>query len=66
MVVYRNALFKEAANLFGTEARVGIFVELELSNGHSVFLARQGVVKFCPHGMEVISEEVATKQPNER
>ena len=56
MVIYRSACFKGYATLFGSESRGGIFVELEQANGHTVFLARQGLVQFCPHGMEITAE----------
>ena len=66
LVVYRNVLFKDYASLFRPEARVGIFVELEQANGQSVFLARNGLIRFCLHGTEVTAEEVSEHRGDER
>ena len=54
-VVYSDVLFKEAYSLFDSDARVGIFIEIEQKNGDSVFLAKQGLIKFCIHGAKITS-----------
>ncbi len=58
LVVYRNALFKGRSRLlsarehdFGSE-----FLEVEQSNGQTVYLSLHAVRKFCQHGVEIIPE----------
>jgi len=60
VVVYRNALFKGRSKLlsarqpdFGAE-----FLELEQSNGQTVYLSLLSVLRFCEHGAEVVGEIV--------
>lgn len=59
VTVYRNALFKGRRKLlsarehdFGTE-----FLELEQSNGHTVYLSLHSVLRFCEHGAEIVGEK---------
>lgn len=66
LVLYRNARFKGYVTLFGMESGGGIFVELEQANGDTVFLARNGIIQFCPHGTQVKGEVIRGKESNER
>ena len=61
MVVYRNALFKGRSKLLSTrEHDIGAeFLELEQSNGQTVYLSRLTVVKFCEHGGEFTGEIIS-------
>ncbi len=63
MVVYRNALFKGRSKLLSTrEHDIGAeFLELEQSNGQTVYLSRLTVVKFCEHGGEFTGEIISPK-----
>ena len=57
-VVYRNALFKGRRSLLNTRP-MGIgseFLEVEQSNGQTVFLSSHSVRKFCEHGAEIAGE----------
>jgi ATP-dependent Clp protease ATP-binding subunit ClpA len=63
VVVYRNALFKSRSKLlisrqtdFGAE-----FLELEQSNGQTVYLSLLSVFKFCEHGAEIVGEIIPPK-----
>jgi hypothetical protein len=58
VVVYRNALFKGRKRLLSTrEHDIGSeFIELEQSNGQTVYLALHSVRKFCEHGGEITGE----------
>ena len=65
VVVYRNALFKGTKYLF-PKAQHGIlseFVELEQANGHTIFVARGSIIKFCEHGATPGGETVSGKEP---
>ena len=58
MVVYRNALFKSRSRLLSTgqyDFR-GEFLELEQSNGQTVYLSLFSVLRFCEHGTEMTGE----------
>jgi ATP-dependent Clp protease ATP-binding subunit ClpA len=63
VVVYRNALFKGRSKLlstrqhdFGTD-----FLELEQSNGQTVYLSIHSVIKFCAPGAEIAGEIMPPK-----
>jgi ATP-dependent Clp protease ATP-binding subunit ClpA len=58
MVVYRNAIFKGRSKLLSTRPHdLGAeFIELEQSNGQTVYLSLLSVRKFCEHGTKLISE----------
>jgi ATP-dependent Clp protease ATP-binding subunit ClpA len=53
VVVYRNALFKEAKSLFPKHGDDSLseFVELEQADGQTIFLARYSIIKFCEPGV---------------
>lgn len=62
VVVYRNALFKGASSLLsGAGGRIvhHDFIELEQSNGQTVFISRNRVFTFCEPGTALVAEEVA-------
>jgi ATP-dependent Clp protease ATP-binding subunit ClpA len=63
MVVYRNALFKGRSRLLSTrEHDFGSeFLELEQSNGQTVYVSLHSVRKFCEHGAEIIAEIIPPK-----
>lgn len=63
VVVYRNALFKGRKKLLGTgQHEFGAeFLELEQSNGQTIFLSMHSVIKFCEHGGENTGEIIAPK-----
>jgi ATP-dependent Clp protease ATP-binding subunit ClpA len=63
MVVYRNALFKGRRKLLSTREHDfgGEFLELEQSNGQTIFLSLISVRKFCEHGGEMTGEKVDPK-----
>jgi ATP-dependent Clp protease ATP-binding subunit ClpA len=58
LVVYRNALFKGRKRLLSTRQPdfVCEFIELEQSNGQTVFLSSYSVQRFCEHGGETTGE----------
>jgi ATP-dependent Clp protease ATP-binding subunit ClpA len=58
VVVYRNALFKGWSKLLSTrQLDFGIeFLELEQSNGQTVYLSQFSVLRFCEHGAEIVGE----------
>jgi hypothetical protein len=62
-VVYRNALFKGRPKLLSTrEHDFGAeFLELEQSNGQTIYLSRITVIKFCEHGGEFSGEIIPPK-----
>jgi hypothetical protein len=65
VVDYRNSLFKVTKYLF-PKAQHGIlseFVELEQANGHTIFVARGSIIKFCEHGATPGGETVSGKEP---
>jgi ATP-dependent Clp protease ATP-binding subunit ClpA len=59
MLVYRNVLFKSLRNLFPRPNyhTNWQYVELEQSNGQSVFVEMNSVIRFCRHGTKVEAEE---------
>ena len=65
VVVYRNARFKSAASLLpspGTRGGFSQFIELEQSNGQSVFISRGSIFRFCEPGTLATAEPL-TKPP---
>jgi hypothetical protein len=63
IVVYRNALFKGMKGLYraGQFDSSGEFIELELADGQTVFVARYTLVKFCDPGTTLPFEIVAPR-----
>jgi hypothetical protein len=63
MVVYRNALFKGRSRLLSTrEHDIGSeFLELEQSNGQTVYVSLHSVRKFCEHGAEIVGEIITPR-----
>lgn len=61
LVVYRNALFKNARSLFtrGNWDVVSDFLELEQGNGQTIFISRHSLARFCPHGVKMEGEEIS-------
>ncbi len=59
VVVYRGAMVR-GVRAFGPGSRTGTsdFLELEQSNGDTVFVRRFGVVKLCPPGTRLTEEQV--------
>jgi ATP-dependent Clp protease ATP-binding subunit ClpA len=57
-IVYRNALFKSIRSLLQQREHDAFsqFIELELSNGETLFIARTSVVRFCQHGVKAEPE----------
>jgi len=69
IAVYRSALFKGASTLLpGGGGRIvhHDFVELEQSNGQSVFLSRSSIFRFCEPGTAVVAEVFALNKPDVR
>jgi hypothetical protein len=63
LVVYRNALFKGVVCLLpqgGRFAHSSEFVELEQSNGQSIFICRGGIFRICSPGTTVVAEIVTS------
>ena len=62
-VVYRNVLFKGRRRLSSTEQTVtmGEFLELEQSNGQTVYVPLHLLRKFCEHGTEITGENLPPK-----
>lgn len=65
VVVYRNALFKGAKSLFPKhqDDSLSEFVELEQSDGQTIFLARYSIIKFCEPGATPSPEPAPGKNP---
>jgi ATP-dependent Clp protease ATP-binding subunit ClpA len=63
VVIYRNAVFKSRRKLLSTRQHdMGSeFLELEQSNGQTVYLSLFSVHKFCEHGAEIVGEIIPTK-----
>ena len=61
LVVFRDALFKGVKTLYRRSKfdPWGEFIELEQSNGQSVFLHRHTVVRFCEPGTQLTMEFVS-------
>lgn len=66
MIVYRNALFKKARSLFtqGDWDTLSNFLELEQSNGQTIFISRHSLVRFCPPGVKLEGEELPGGKDN--
>ncbi len=60
-VVYRNALFKSRRALLPRHPNdfLAEFLELQLEDGTTVFVARSSVIKFCEHGKTPKSEPIS-------
>ncbi len=58
LMVFRNALFKGRRKLLSTREHDfgGEYLELEQSNGHTVYLSLHSVLRFCEHGAEIAGE----------
>jgi hypothetical protein len=58
VMVYRNALFKGRRKLLSTREHDfgGEYLELEQSNGHTVYLSLHSVLRFCEHGAAIVGE----------
>jgi len=67
-IVYRNVLLKAAMHLLGTDVadRAPRFVQLEQSNGQSVYVPRGAIVKVCEHGVVLTHEDVVVKDTHVR
>jgi ATP-dependent Clp protease ATP-binding subunit ClpA len=63
VVVYRNALFKGRRKLLSTRQHDfgAEFLELEQSNGQTVYLSLHSVLTFCEHGVEIVGEMIPPK-----
>ena len=63
VVVYRNALFKGRRKLLSEHQHDvrAEFLELEQSNGQTVYLSLHSVIKFSEPGAEIIGEVVPPK-----
>jgi hypothetical protein len=64
VVVYRSALFKGAGSLLtppGVRSGHSQFVELEQTNGQSVFISRGSIFRFCEPGAVSTAEAVVPK-----
>ena len=60
-MVYRNALFKSRKALFPRHASdfPAEFLELQLENGATVYVARSSIFKFYEHGVTPKAEPLA-------
>jgi hypothetical protein len=58
--VYRSALFRGVRSLarIARHDFVADFMEIEQSNGVSVFVQRHSIIKFCEPGQKFISEKI--------
>jgi hypothetical protein len=64
VVVYRNALFKGLRRMVPDDCdRLAEFLELEQSNGETVFVAKYSVFKFCEAGITPNAEDVPGMGP---
>lgn len=63
VMVYRNAIFKARAKLLSTRQHDSFsdFLELEQSNGQTIYLSRHSVIKFCAPGAELTGEILPSK-----
>jgi hypothetical protein len=63
VVVYRSALFRSRRRLLSARQQDGgaEFLELEQSNGQTVYLSLPSVIRFCEAGTEVVGEIVTLK-----
>jgi hypothetical protein len=68
-VVYRNARFKGAVALLphpGGRMHYADFLELEQTNGQSIFIPRSSIVRFCEPGTAMIGEAINPDKPDAR
>jgi len=65
MVVYRNVLFKGTKTLFQKRDHevFALYLELEQTDGSTLFIARSSLIKFCEHGMTPDSEIISGGKP---
>lgn len=65
ITVYRNALFKNSRSLFPRSEHdvTSQFIELEQSNGQTIFISKPSLIRFCPHGVKVEGEELSGDKP---
>ncbi len=65
VVVYRNALFSRTRTLLRGKKYefLAEFVELEQSNGQTVFVARSSIISFCEHGVTPNPEPTSGQTP---
>jgi hypothetical protein len=66
LVVYRNVRFVRARSLLGAGGHMDVLsqvIELEQSNGQTVFISRHGILRFCEHGTELLLEILPPQQP---
>ena len=63
IVVYRNALFRGVRALYRRNQfdTFSEYIELEQSNGQTIFIQRHGIVSFCEPGTELTAEMVTRK-----
>lgn len=64
VVVYRNARFRGTKRLFPKDI-FSEFLELEQSDGETVFVARSSIIKFCAAGVRPSAEAGAGKAPGQ-
>jgi hypothetical protein len=63
-VVYRNVKIKGATPLLDKGdalSRIGDFVDLELVEGESVYVARYSILALCEHGLPFPGEQASLK-----
>jgi ATP-dependent Clp protease ATP-binding subunit ClpA len=65
MVVYRNAVFKGIKRLLNSSQHdsMGQFIELEQADGHTIFVSRFTVIKFCEPGVTPGGEKFPPPNP---
>ncbi len=65
VAVYRNALFTRTRTLLRGKKYefLAEFVELEQSNGQTVFVARSTIISFCEHGVTPNPEPTSDQKP---
>ncbi len=64
VMVHRNVRFKGVKHLFAKSQYDALsgYVELEQSDGQTVFVSRSSIIKFCEHGATPGPENAASKQ----
>ena len=60
ITVYRNAKFKSKSILLGEghTTFADRFIELEQSNGQSVYIAAHSIARFCEHDVQIVDESL--------
>jgi hypothetical protein len=63
LVVYRNVRFKSIQRLLSAQKFdvLADFVELEQVDGKSFFITKQGLTRFCEHGVEPTVEVITVR-----